>query len=136
MQGSEIVPVDFILPLADDDLDDYDIKRAAYCLSQSQTLLQGFEADSIRNIEGNRPSTTILIDRLTPETLGALLALYEHNVFVESVIWDINAFDQWGVERGKQVALELITSMNNCTLNKKFDSSTQGLSEKIIRRLK
>lgn len=135
MQGSQFIPVDFILPLSDGNMNDYDIKRAAYCLSQSQTLLQGFNGNVYQNIDGNRPSTTILIDRFTPETLGALLALYEHKVFVKSVIWDINAFDQWGVERGKQVAQELIQCIDDRRHRNQFDSSTEGLLDRIIGRL-
>lgn len=135
MQGSQLIPIDFILPLSEGEMNDYDIKRAAYCLSQSQTLLQGFSGNAYQNIEGNRPSTTILIDCFTPETLGALLALYEHIVFVKSVVWDINAFDQWGVERGKQVARELIQCIDKRHHDNQFDSSTEGLLDKIIGRL-
>ncbi len=134
MQGSQMIPVDFILPLCDEKLNEYDIKRAANCLSQSQTLMQGFEAsNAMQTITGNRPSTTIMMNHLTPETLGALLALYEHKVFVKSIIWDINAFDQWGVERGKHVAETLIACIAD---NKKMDltdSSTAGLLERISR---
>ncbi|OGT46007.1 MAG: glucose-6-phosphate isomerase [Gammaproteobacteria bacterium RIFCSPHIGHO2_12_FULL_38_11] len=136
MQGSQMIPVDFILPLRDGELNDYDLKRAAYCLSQSQTLMQGFDAPTaMQTIQGNRPSTTLLMQELTPEALGALLALYEHKVFAKSILWGINAFDQWGVERGKQVAQALIGCM---TENKKcdsVDSSTSGLLEKVSRSL-
>lgn len=135
MQGSQWIPVDFILPLSDGDMNHYDVKRAAYCLSQSQTLLQGVEGNRHQQIEGNRPSTTILIDQLTPETLGALLALYEHKVFVKSVLWGINAFDQWGVERGKQVAQTLISCLLGRRHDDQFDSSTRGLCEKIMQRI-
>lgn len=136
MQGNVMVPVDFILPLRNDAKNDYDPKRAAFCLSQSQTLMLGFDApNAAQTIAGSRPSTTIIMDHLSPETIGALIALYEHKVFVESVIWDINAFDQWGVERAKQVAQEL----ENCiSENKKLDgmdSSTAGLLERISRSL-
>lgn len=132
MQGIHMIPVDFILPLCDGKLNEYDVKRAAYCLSQSQTLMQGSaESHSHLHIEGNRPSTTILMEQLTPRTFGALLALYEHKVFVQSVIWGINAFDQWGVECGKKIAEQLITAITTNTLLPEFDSSTLGLLEKI-----
>lgn len=132
MQGSHMIPVDFILPLKEGELNDYDLKRAAYCLSQSQTLLHGFEAsNTVQTIDGNRPSTTILIDEMTPETLGALMALYEHKVFVQSVIWHINAFDQWGVERGKQISDVLMKSMTGEIVPDQFDASTTGLLERI-----
>ncbi len=140
MQGSLMIPVDFILPLRDaqfnESANNYDIKRAAYCLSQSQTLMQGYETpNTMQAISGDRPSTTIIMDCLTPETLGALLALYEHKVFVKSIMWDINAFDQWGVERGKQIAKELITCLSENKKCDSADSSTAGLLERISRRL-
>jgi glucose-6-phosphate isomerase len=135
MQGSHMIPVDFILPLKESESSEYDLKRAAYCLSQSQTLLHGFDASHAeQTIDGNRPSTTILIDEMTPETLGALMALYEHKVFVQSVIWHINAFDQWGVERGKQISDVLMKSMTCEIVSDQFDASTTGLLERITRR--
>ncbi len=139
MQGTQTIPVDFILELHCDNnktLNEYDIKRAANCLAQSQTLMQGTsDAKAHQHIEGNRPSTTILIDQLTPEALGALLALYEHQVFVQSVMWGINPFDQWGVEHGKKVADILINSLSQNKLPKELDASTMGLLEKIIGRV-
>ncbi|MCX7120287.1 MAG: glucose-6-phosphate isomerase [Gammaproteobacteria bacterium] len=136
MQGSQMVPVDFILPLRDGELNEYDINRAAYCLSQSQTLMQGFDAPTaMQTIQGNRPSTTLLMQHLTPETLGALLAMYEHKVFVKSILWGINAFDQWGVERGKQVAQQLISCITENKSIDSADSSTSGLLKKISRSL-
>lgn len=134
MQGSQMIPIDFILPLRDGNLNEYDIKCALNCLSQSQTLMQGYDACDYRTIEGNRPSTTILIERFSPETLGALIALYEHKVFVKSVIWGVNAFDQWGVERGKNVADELMACVVENTAMDHLDSSTRGLLEKIVQR--
>lgn len=137
MQGSQMIPVDFILPLSDGDDNEYDLKRAAYCLSQSQTLMQGFSAEiEHQTISGNCPSTTIVFDQLTPEALGALIAFYEHKVFVQSVIWHINAFDQWGVERGKHISDKLISSLMNSEINgDEFDSSTVGLLSRVSRRL-
>ena len=77
---------------------------------------------------GNRPTTTILANKLTPKTLGALIALYEHIVFVQGVIWGINSFDQWGVELGKKLALEIAPAVNGdeAALAKQ-DGSTQAL---------
>ena len=66
-----------------------------------------------RTFEGNRPSTTILAERLTPETLGKLVALYEHSVFTQGTIWRINSFDQWGVELGKALAQKIIPELEN-----------------------
>jgi glucose-6-phosphate isomerase len=80
-----------------------------------------------RTFEGNRPSTSILLDELTPRALGALIALYEHKVFVESVIWDINPFDQWGVELGKTLAGRILPELAAAGTVSTHDGSTNGL---------
>ena len=81
-----------------------------------------------RVFEGNRPSNTILADRLTPEVLGKLVALYEHSVFTQGVIWNINPFDQWGVELGKALAQRIIPELESKkTPRLKHDSSTNHL---------
>jgi glucose-6-phosphate isomerase len=78
--------------------------------------------------EGNRPSNTVLADRLTPETLGKLVALYEHNVFTQGAIWNINSFDQWGVELGKALAQAIIPELESPAIPMlKHDSSTNNL---------
>jgi glucose-6-phosphate isomerase len=78
--------------------------------------------------EGNRPSSTILADRLTPETLGKLVALYEHSVFTQAAIWNIDSFDQWGVELGKVLARRIIPELQSPdTPNLRHDSSTNQL---------
>jgi glucose-6-phosphate isomerase len=110
-QGTRMVPVDFLLPAktsgtrqAAQDL------AIANCLAQSEALMDGFDEEGIepyRVHAGNNPSNTILFEELTPETMGQLIALYEHKVFVEGVIWGIDSFDQWGVELGKKVASSL-----------------------------
>jgi len=83
---------------------------------------------------GNRPSNTILMDRLTPSTLGALIALYEHKVFVQGAIWDINSFDQWGVELGKQLANRILEDLDAQRVGDSHDASTRGLLERAIAR--
>ena len=101
-QGTRFVPVDFILP-SDCDL------ATAHCLAQADALMNGTtnEVTEPHRIHiGNRPSNSIHFKELTPETLGQLVALYEHKVFVEGVIWGINSFDQWGVELGKKLAIK------------------------------
>jgi glucose-6-phosphate isomerase len=106
-QGTKLVPCDFIgfcqslNPLAN-----HHELLIANLFAQSEALALGAEEQRAphRIFEGNRPSNTILASRLTPETLGSLVALYEHSVFTQSVIWDINAFDQWGVQLGKELA--------------------------------
>jgi glucose-6-phosphate isomerase len=80
-----------------------------------------------RVFEGNRPTTSILLDELTPRALGALIALYEHKVFVQSVIWNVNAFDQWGVELGKSLAGRIAPELAGGTPVSSHDSSTNGL---------
>ena len=99
-QGTRFVPVDFLLP-------DTSNLATANCRAQAQALMEGTtdeHLESYRVHEGNRPSNTIRFKSLTPETLGQLIALYEHKVFVEGVIWGIDSFDQWGVELGKKLA--------------------------------
>ena len=76
--------------------------------------------------EGNNPTTTILIDRLTPKSLGSLIAMYEHKIFVQGVIWNIFSYDQWGVELGKQLASNILNDLNSPSISK-HDSSTENL---------
>jgi len=107
------------------------------CLAQSrllafgndaldQTELQGLPA--YKQYEGNQPSSTILLQELNPYSLGMLIALYEHKVFVQSVLWNINPFDQWGVEKGKEIANQLLPILNGEQTDiSGLDGSTQGL---------
>ena len=101
-------------------------------LVQQEMLAQGFGEEEIdflaphKVIPGNRPSNTLMLDKLTPFTLGALIALYEHKVYVQSVIWNINAFDQWGVELGKQLGMEIFPALLEQTPGN-VDPSTNGL---------
>jgi glucose-6-phosphate isomerase len=116
-QGTRLVPCDFIAFLESlNPLDDHHRLLTANVLAQSEALAFGKTAEHVRAegtpeslvphrvFEGNRPSSTIVADRLTPATLGSLVALYEHMVFTQGVIWGINSFDQWGVELGKALA--------------------------------
>jgi glucose-6-phosphate isomerase len=99
-QGTRLVPVDFLLSKSS-------ALATANCEAQAEALMDGTTDDGIepyRVHSGNRPSNTIRYDALTPEVLGQLIALYEHKVFVEGVIWGIDSFDQWGVELGKKLA--------------------------------
>ena len=80
-----------------------------------------------RVFDGNRPSNTLLLDRLDPRRLGALIALYEHKIFVQGSIWDINSFDQWGVELGKQLAKTILAELHDAALTTSHDASTQHL---------
>jgi glucose-6-phosphate isomerase len=118
----------------------------ANCLAQSRVLAFGnaavtdlvdpqtvSEADKYKYYRGNQPSTTLLIDELTPHSLGALIALYEHKVYVMASIWDINPFDQWGVEMGKQMADSVHHAMQHVQKDSQglFDTSTDQLLKRI-----
>ncbi|HIG39869.1 MAG TPA: glucose-6-phosphate isomerase [Gammaproteobacteria bacterium] len=141
-QGTHFVSMDFILPLKPHHGDQQHHDRlVASCLSQSQALMFGSREDELntaanslqqqsRVMAGNRPSNTILMDQVTPFALGALIALYEHKVFCQAVIWQINPFDQWGVELGKELGDAIYTSI--VTDGESLDSST----EQLIRRYK
>ncbi len=110
-QGTRLIPADFILPARSSGSDQAQQDLAiANCLAQSEALMDGFDGPDIeshRRHAGNNPSNTLLFEALTPETLGQLIALYEHKVFVEGVLWGIDSFDQWGVELGKKLASSL-----------------------------
>ena len=112
-QGTKLVPADFIgfcQPL--DDVGDHHTLLAANLFAQTEALAFGRTApDPARSFEGNRPSNTIVADRLTPATLGALVALYEHKIFVQGALWAINSFDQWGVELGKVLAMRIVPEL-------------------------
>src|SRR5690606_8270506 len=83
---------------------------------------------------GDRPSTTILFDRLDPRTLGSLLALYEHRIFVQGVIWGVNSFDQWGVELGKQLAARILPELSTGAPIGEHDASTCALIDRVRSR--
>ena len=84
-----------------------------------------------KTFPGNRPSNTLILPKLTPNTLGQLIALYEHKIFVQGVIWDVNSFDQWGVELGKVLAKNLDQDLENDTAEAATDSSTAALLEQV-----
>lgn len=146
-QGTEIIPVDFIVALSPHHtLAKHHSALLANCFAQSEALMKGKTADQVRadleasgmspqeietqipqrTFPGNRPSNTILMNVLRPETLGALMALYEHKTFVQGVIWNINSFDQWGVELGKVLAQTIQKELEN-NISEDHDSSTSGL---------
>lgn len=108
------------------------------CLAQSRVLAlgnAGFNGSvfSEHRYPGNQPSSSLVLEHLTPYTLGSLIACYEHKVFLQAVIWGINPFDQWGVELGKQVALQLEPLLSGVKESSKFDSSTQALARQLSR---
>jgi glucose-6-phosphate isomerase len=126
-QGTDVTPIDFIAALRPaHELHNHHAALLANCFAQSEAFMKGKTIDEVRptcrqglapaeierlaphkTFPGNRPSNTILMEYLTPATLGALIALYEHKTFVQGVLWDVNSFDQWGVELGKVLAKKI-----------------------------
>ncbi len=145
-QGTRLIPADFIgfaQPL--NGLGNHHRKLTANLLAQTQGLAFGKTAAEVRadgvaealvphrTFPGNRPSNTILLPKLTPKTLGQLVALYEHKIFVQGVIWNINSFDQWGVELGKVLAQGLVSQLKTGQPSDQNDSSTNNLLATIQR---
>jgi glucose-6-phosphate isomerase len=148
-QGTRLIPCDFIaFNKTLNPLGQHHDMLVANVLAQSEALAFGKTAEEVkaegtpdwlvphRVFEGNRPSNTILAEQLTPETLGKLVALYEHSVFTQGVIWNIDSFDQWGVELGKVLAQRIIAEVESKTEpNLNHDSSTNNLIRRY-RKLK
>ena len=133
-QGTDVVPADFIgvVRPAHGHRGNHEV-LLANLLAQAEALANGHAAeDPQKAYAGNRPSTMILLDALTPHSLGALLAMYEHSVYVQSVLWGINAFDQWGVELGKRIAGELLPTLRG--EGEAGDAVTRALVEEIRTR--
>ena len=147
-QGTRLIPCDFMVAArSHNPLDGHHMTLMANCFAQGEALAfgktedearaelvaQGLSADAIERLlphklfPGNRPSTTIVYTQLDPRTLGRIIALYEHKVFVQGAIWDINSFDQWGVELGKQLAKRIRPEMETPTPIATHDASTNGL---------
>ncbi|MCD7097010.1 glucose-6-phosphate isomerase [Stenotrophomonas sp. MMGLT7] len=134
-QGTSVVPADFIGTVHNDDpyIENHQA-LLANLLAQTEALANGQRSeDPHRSYPGGRPSTLILLDALTPEALGALIALYEHSVYVQSVIWGINAFDQFGVELGKQLASQLLPALQG-EGTAVADPVTRAVLEQLQRR--
>lgn len=127
-QGSRIIPVEFLAPLKNHNDDEQHRLLIANCIAQSQALLVGKASDNSHKVSpGNRPSTTLFYESLTPEMLGTIIALYEHRTFMQSLFWNINAFDQWGVELGKKLAKDVDESLLSGINKKELDSSSKHL---------
>ncbi|MGB0616022.1 MAG: glucose-6-phosphate isomerase [Acidimicrobiales bacterium] len=147
-QGSTVIPADFIVFGAPDHpefegADTHHDLLVANCFAQSQALAFGRTAEEVaetetdpllvshRTFPGNRPSTTIMAPALTPSVLGQLVALYEHQVFTQGVVWGLNSFDQWGVELGKVLASAIVGELTNAdTPDLRHDASTNALIER------
>lgn len=146
-QGTKLIPTDFIgfKESLHGDVDHHN-KLMANFFAQTEALMNGKTANEVKNelqaqglsdqelelllpfkvFEGNKPTNTILIQKLTPKSLGALIALYEHKIFVQGIIWNIYSYDQWGVELGKQLAKTILSDIENSEIGK-HDSSTLNL---------
>lgn len=155
-QGTQLIPVDFVLPVNSHYPEcDHQSILLANGLAQAEALMKGKTAEEVRAelvndgyegteleallphkvFPGNRPSNVLIFPKLTPEMLGQLVALYEHKVFVQGVVWNINSFDQWGVELGKQLAKAIVPELKDDADISSHDSSTTNLI-KLIRELR
>ena len=151
-QGTRLIPCDFIAPVeTHNPVGDHHAILLANFFAQPEALMKGKTTEEARaelvaagrssplasdqidalaahkTFTGNRPTTSILIQKITPTTLGSLIALYEHKIFVQGIIWDIYSFDQWGVELGKQLAQKILPELAGAAQVTSHDSSTNGL---------
>ena len=147
-QGTPMIPCDFIAAAqSHNPIGDHHPKLMSNFFAQTEALLQGKSASEVKQelkkqglspaeikkltpfkvFKGNKPTNSILIKKLTPFALGELIALYEHKIFTQGIIWNIYSFDQWGVELGKQLANKILPELVDNTAIKSHDSSTNGL---------
>jgi glucose-6-phosphate isomerase len=147
-QGTHLIPADFILPITPHhELAKHHEILASHCFAQAEALMNGRDLETVcaalrssgmdeqtikvtaphRVFTGNRPSTTILLDGLTPRSLGQLVAAYEHKIFTQGVLWNVFSYDQWGVELGKALAKRILPTLSSEASVSGFDSSTQSL---------
>jgi len=147
-QGTQIIPADFLAPVQSlNPTGDHHDKLISNFLAQTEALMKGkSESEARRELEsagmnedeikkilphkvfkGNKPTNSIFYKKLTPENLGKIIAMYEHKVFVQGIIWNINSFDQWGVELGKVLAKKILPELQGDTVVDSHDASTNGL---------
>jgi len=152
-QGTQVTPADFIVAVnAADNMQGHHDILLANCVAQTEALLRGKSADEVRAeleargmqgeelkrltphrvFPGNRPSNTIILDLLDPRSLGALIAFYEHKVFVQGAIWNVNSFDQWGVDLGKQLAGSVLAELQAGKPGAQHDPSTRRLIQYVL----
>ena len=151
-QGTEFVPCDFIIPaISHNEIGNHHEILVANVLAQGEALMRGkTEKEAAQELakagktkeeikalkryksfNGNRPSNTFLVKKIDPYTLGELVALYEHKVFVQGIIWNINSYDQMGVELGKQLALNILPELSGNATGIRHDSSTKALLKAV-----
>jgi glucose-6-phosphate isomerase len=154
-QGTELIPADFIAPIhSHNPIGDHHAKLLANCFAQTEALMRGRTLDEARaemraaglseteterlaphrQFDGNRPTNTILLERVTPHALGALIALYEHRIFAQGICWGVNSFDQWGVELGKQLAGVILAELADGEVTAEHDASTAALLRYFLER--
>jgi glucose-6-phosphate isomerase len=145
-QGTRLIPCDFIAPVfSHNPIGDHHVKLLSNFFAQTEALMNGKTAEEARQemsslseeqihallpfkvFEGNRPTNSFLVKKITPYLLGQMIALYEHKIFVQGVIWNIYSFDQWGVELGKQLANKILPELQDDQKVQSHDSSTNGL---------
>jgi glucose-6-phosphate isomerase len=155
-QGTKMIPCDFLAPaISHNPIRDHHDKLLSNFFAQTEALMKGKTESEVRNelskagmseseinlhtpfrvFEGNKPTNTILFKKLTPRTLGSLVAMYEHKIFVQGVIWNIFSFDQWGVELGKILAKKILPELQTAAPITDHDGSTNGLIN-YFKRLK
>lgn len=151
-QGTRFIPADFIaFAESHYDLSDHHVKLLSNFLAQTEALMMGKDAETVevemraagasderiaeigpfRVFQGNRPTTSIIGDKSSPENLGALIAAYEHKILIQGIVWNIFSFDQWGVELGKQLASTILPLLKDGKANMAKDGSTEGLIKYI-----
>ena len=148
-QGTKLIPTDFILAAKSHnpvENNKHQKMLASNFFAQAEALMVGKTQDEVKaegapsdlvahkTFLGNRPTTSILADKITPAALGALIAYYEHVTFTEGAIWNINSFDQWGVELGKVLAKKILAELDEPGESNKHDASTSGLINAFKKR--
>ena len=136
-QGTKLIPADFIcFSESLHGQTDHQNKLLANCFAQTEALLQGTYGSEVENsfkvFEGNKPTNTILIKKLSPQSLGALIAMYEHKLFVQGIVWNIFSYDQWGVELGKKLAKDSLGAIESGDPEKADNPSTRSLIQKSL----
>jgi glucose-6-phosphate isomerase len=141
-QGTRLIPCDFIAPVESHNPSPHHPILLANFFAQTEALMKGKTPDEVRaemkgqvnealvphkTFTGNRPTTSIMVDKITPRTLGSLIAMYEHKIFVQGIVWNVNSFDQWGVELGKQLASKILPELEGTGEVTSHDASTNGL---------
>lgn len=153
-QGTRLIPCDFIAPaISHNPIGDHHVKLLANFFAQTQALMMGKSLSTVEDelrkagkseeeiktlapfkvFEGNKPTNSILVKQITPRTLGSLIAMYEHKIFVQGVIWNIFSFDQWGVELGKQLANQILPELEGKSAPGQHDASTRGLIDTYLK---